>query len=113
MAVPARAFIAEIPRHHPFTLGYESHTVPNGHLVPVHGFVAAVPDAENDAPFSGAVDLHAEIAPVPAAGHVVGPERVFQAGHLAIERVDPDVLGHGVKQMDGGCIPPGLEIEMG
>ena len=50
---------------------------------------------------------------MPAAGHVVGPERVFQGGDLAIERRHVGPLRHRIDEMHRGGVAPGLEIEVG
>lgn len=80
---------------------------------PVDRLAAAVPDGEDDPAFGRAVDLHAEIAAVPSAGHVEGGDRLLDRGHLAVERGEVGPGWRGAAQMDRGGIAPFLEIEVG
>jgi hypothetical protein len=83
-----------------------------GDLVAIDRFVAAIPDRENDAPLGGAVDLHSEVPPVPAAGHVEGGHRFLDRGHLAVK--GGYGIGRGlVAEVDGRGIAAFLEVEVG
>lgn len=57
--------------------------------------------------------MHAEVAPVPAAGHVVGPKRVLHSGHFSVESGDLLSPPGGIGEMDRGGISTWLEIEVG
>src|ERR1039458_9771295 len=85
MAMTTGALVAEIARINPRTFGQQGDPVLVSDFPPIHSFTAAVPDAEDDAALGGAVDLHPEVAAMPAAGHIVRPERVLQGRDLAIE----------------------------
>ena len=111
MTVSAGAFVAEIPGIDPVALAHELHPLLGGDLVAIDRLVAAVPHRKDDAPLGGAVDLHAEVAPVPSAGHVEGGDRFLHGGHLAVEGRD-GVGGSLVAQVDRGGVASLLEVEM-
>ena len=112
VAVAAGSLIAEVARVNTVALALKLDPLFGGDLVPIDGFVAAVPDRENDAPFRGAVDLHAEISPVPAAGHVEGGHRFFNRGDFAIK--GGDGVGRSlVTEVNRSRVAPLLEIEVG
>src|ERR1035437_714852 len=112
MAVTSGAFVAEITRHDTCAFGHKRDPVLVSDLTAVHRLATTVPDAEDDAALSGAVDLHAEIATVPTAGHVVGPERIFQGSDLTIERRHVGPLRHRIGEMHRGGVAPWLKIEL-
>src|ERR1035438_9148948 len=88
MAVAAGAFVAEIAGVHAVAFGDQGHAVGFTDLAAAHGFVAAVPDAENNPALGGAVHLHSEIAAMPATRLEVSPQRRFHAGHFAVKSIN-------------------------
>lgn len=100
------------PRIHAIPIDHQLNPLLGGDLVAIDGLVTAVPHREDDPPLGRAVDLHAEIAPVPAAGHVEGGHRFLDRGHLAIERRDGMGRGH-VAEVHRGCVAALLEVEVG
>ena len=100
------------PADNTFTLGDEPDAIFVGDLAAIDRLAAAVPDAEDDPPLRGTVDLHAEVAAMPAAGHVVRRDRVFQTRSSRSERRNLGVFIHRVHQMHRGGVAAGLEIEV-
>ena len=95
-----------------FAFGDESDAVCLADLLAIDRFAAAVPDAEDDAAFGGAVDLHSKISTMPAAGHVVGPERIFHPGHFAVEGGDFGASFDGIGKVHRSGIASGLHVEV-
>ena len=112
MAVTTGAFVAEIAGVHTFALGDERRAVRGIYPVAIYGFLAAIPNAEDDAAFRGAVDLHAEVTAVPAAGFKIGPQGRLHAGDFAVESVNVRDAGRGIGEMHGSGVAAFLEIEM-
>ena len=112
VAVPTGAFIAEISAVNSFAFGDESDTVFLSNLLAINGFTAAVPDAEDDTALGRAIDLHSKISTMPAAGHVVGPERIFHPGHFAVEGGDFGASFDGIGKVHRSGIASGLHVEV-
>src|SRR5665213_3671043 len=112
MAVAAGAFVAKIAGINTVALGHKRDAIRRGNFIPVHAFVAAVPDAENNPPLGGTVHLHSEISAMPAAGLEVSPQRSYHAGHFAIKRIYVREPGSGINEMHRGGIAARSEIEM-
>ena len=75
-------------------------------------FFSSIPDAEDDPPFFRAVDLHAEVTPVPATGHVVGVDGVLHGREFGVEGFDFGFPGNRIEEVDGCGVATGLHIEM-
>src|SRR6185436_336634 len=99
VTMPARAFVAEIPGIDAFALRDERHAIFVGHFAAAHGFVTAVPHAENNAALGPAVDLHPEIAAMPAARHVVSGDRIFESRDLTVECGDVRAVWKWIPEM--------------
>src|SRR5207237_6818480 len=111
VAVTPSAFVAEIAGVNSIALPDQSDPVLWPNFATLHGFVATVPDAEDDAAFGQAVDLHPEIAAVPAAGHVKSPNRILNRGDLAVKGVDIREVGYRVEQVNRGGVAARLRVE--
>src|SRR6516164_6406494 len=112
VAMAAGPFVAEIAGFDAIAFGDQLHAVFVCDLAAVDGLVAAVPNAEDDAALRGAIDLHAEVAAVPAASHVECPERIFERGDLAIKGGDVGQVLRGIKQVYRSGITARFQIEM-
>src|ERR1041385_5671057 len=112
MAMPAGAFVSEIAGINSIAFGDESYFVGGGDFAAVRRFAPAVPNAENDPALGRTIDLHAEIAAMPAARHVKSPQWIFNGRNFAIKSLDVGVALRGIEQMDRSGIAPFFQIEM-
>ena len=113
MAMPSRSLVPEIARFNSIAPGHQRHTVRRADFAPAHCLMAAVPNAEDDAPLRRAVHLHAEITAMPSARHIICPDRVFHRSDLTIKRLHVGSHRNRVHQMHRRSISPLLQIEMG
>ncbi len=112
MTVSPGALVAKAAGEYAVSLFHQAHTIDLGHTIGIGRFSPAIPDAEDDPAFFRAVDLHAEVTSVPAAGHVVGVDGILNGREFSVEGFHLGFLGYRVKQVDRCGIASGLQIEM-
>ena len=112
MTVSSGALIAKATGEHAVSLVHQAHAIDFSDAVGVGWFFSSIPDAEDDPPFFRAVDLHAEVTPVPATGHVVGVDGVLHGREFGVEGFDFGFPGNRIEEVDGCGVATGLHIEM-
>jgi hypothetical protein len=110
--VAARAFVAKVAGVDACSFSHQPDSIRFTNFLAVDCFVATVPDTENDASLSRAVDLHPEITSMPAASHVICGDWFLNGRYFAIKRFHVQVIVCGIHQMHRSRIASFFHIEV-
>ena len=76
MAMPARAFVAKVGSNNIWTFLQQLDSIIGSNFAAVYGFIAAIPNRDDDAALRRTVDLYPKVSARKTARLIVGPDGI-------------------------------------